>query len=242
MKLVAYVIEDQPFEIRPAPLERDWMEMTDQRFAYRCLPLNIANAFGWEILCPGTFSAVWDGGNALESVHINARSNGVAAVSHFGHGILTFHVPFLFHTDPGVSLMAQGPINRPKDAIAPLTGVIETDWAPYTFTMNWKFTRPGIPILFEKGEPFCHVFPVRCGELENVEPKIQQLSEAPELKQQYETWTASRSKFMVDLEQPGSEARAEKWQKQYYRGLYPGGEPAKTSDHRTRLRLRHFSK
>jgi hypothetical protein len=47
---------------------------------------------------------------------------------------------------------------------------------------------------------------------------------------------------MVDLEQPGSEARAEKWQKQYYRGLYPGGEPAKTSDHRTRLRLRHFSK
>jgi hypothetical protein len=52
---------------------------------------------------------------------------------------------------------------------------------------------------------------VRCGELENVEPKIQPLSAAPELKLQYETWTASRSKFMVDLEQPGSEARAEKW-------------------------------
>jgi hypothetical protein len=49
MKLVAYVIDGHPFEIRPAPLERDWMEKTDQRFAYRCLPLNIANAFGWEI-------------------------------------------------------------------------------------------------------------------------------------------------------------------------------------------------
>ncbi len=243
MKLVAYVMEGQPLEIRPAPLERDWMEKTDQRFAYRCLPLNIANTFGWEILCPGTFSAVWDGGNALESTHINTRSNAVApAVSHFGYGILTFHVPFLFHTDPGVSLMAQGPINRPKDAIAPLTGVIETDWAPYTFTMNWKFTRPGTRILFEKGEPFCHVFPVRCGEIEAVEPKIQPLSAAPELKHQYETWTASRSEFIVDLAQPGSEARAEKWQKLYYHGLNPAGELVKKSDHRTRLRLRRFSK
>jgi Family of unknown function (DUF6065) len=243
MKLVAYVIDGQPFEIRPAPLERDWMDRTDERFAYRCLPLNIANAFGWEILCPETFSAVWDGGNALESIQINMSSDGAApAVSHFGYGILTFHVLCLFCTEPGVELMAQGPINRPKDGISPLTGVIETEWAPYTFTMNWKFTRRGMPILFEKDEPFCHVFPVRCSELENVKPKIKPLSEAPELKEQYETWTGSRSKFMTDLEQPGSKARAEKWQKLYYRGLDAGSEPAKISEHRTRLRLRHFSK
>src|SRR5271156_1280951 len=166
MKLVAYILEDQPFEIRPAPLERDWMNKTDQRFAYRCLPLNIANAFGWEILCPETFSAIWDGGNALESVYVTVDSDAAApALSHFGYGILTFHVLCLFRTDPGVELLAQGPINRPKDGIAPLTGVIETDWAPYTFTMNWKFTRRNVPIRFEKGEPFCHVFPVRCGEL-----------------------------------------------------------------------------
>jgi hypothetical protein len=243
MKLVAYVIDGHLFEIRPAPLERDWMEKTDQRFAYRCLPLNIANAFGWEILCPETFSAVWDGGNGLESVQVSASSVDTApAVSHFGYGTLTFHVLCLFRTDPGVELMAQGPINRPKDAIAPLTGVIETDWAPYTFTMNWKFTRRGMPITFEKGEPFCHVFPVRCGELEKVKPKIQPLSKAPKLKQQYETWTSSRSKFIVDLDQPGSEAQAERWQKLYYRGLDPGGEPAKISNHRTRLRLRPFAK
>jgi Family of unknown function (DUF6065) len=31
-------------------MERAWMDATDQRFAYRCLPLNIANAHGWEIL------------------------------------------------------------------------------------------------------------------------------------------------------------------------------------------------
>ena len=52
------------------------------------------------------------------------------AVSHFGHGILTFHMPCLFRTEPGVDLMVQGPINRPKDAIAPLSGIIETDGRP----------------------------------------------------------------------------------------------------------------
>ena len=41
--------------------------------------------------------------------------------------------------------MVQGPINRPKDGIAALPGIIETDWSPYSFTMNWMFTRPGTP-------------------------------------------------------------------------------------------------
>ena len=62
MKLTAYVIDGHQIDIRPAPLERNWMEATGQRFAYRCLPLNIANAFGWEISCGSGFSASWDGG------------------------------------------------------------------------------------------------------------------------------------------------------------------------------------
>jgi Family of unknown function (DUF6065) len=96
----------------------------------------------------------------------------VPAVSHFGHGILTFHIPCLFRTEPGIDLLVQGPVNRPKDAIAPLSGIVETDWAPYTFTMNWQFTRPGIAVRFEKGEPFCHVWPLQRGALQTVEPEV----------------------------------------------------------------------
>ena len=55
-QLIAYVIDGHELRIRPAPVEREWMDDSDQRFAYRCLPLNIANAHGWEILCtPGFF-------------------------------------------------------------------------------------------------------------------------------------------------------------------------------------------
>jgi len=133
MKLIAHVIDGHHVDIRPAPVERDWMEATSQRFAYRCLPLNIANAYGWEVLCNAGFLAMWWGGEGLDSIVIEPDPGTIApAISHFGHGILTFHLPCLFSTEPGAELMVQGPINRPKDGIAALSGVIER--SPYSFT------------------------------------------------------------------------------------------------------------
>ncbi len=243
MKLTAYLINDGKIDIRPAPVERGWMEQTGERFAYRCLPLNIANAHGWEILCPANFKAVWDGSNELSAITIEFENPNQQpfAISHFGNGVLTFHVPCLFRTEQGYDLMAQGPINRPKDGISALSGVIEADWAPYTFTMNWIFTQPEVDVYFEKGEPFCHIFPVQRGYLAAVEPEIKAMSSEPEIAQQYKAWNESRLKFNTELKQPGSQAQAEGWQKTYYRGLLPDGSPAPVEDHGTRLRLRPFT-
>jgi hypothetical protein len=209
-ELTAYVIDGHELLIRPAPLERDWMDASDQRFAYRCLPLNIANAHGWEILCPTSFSALWDGRKAADAIRIKCKSGNAPAISHFGGGILTFHVPCVFRTDPGVDMFATGPINRPKDAIAPLTGIVETDWSPYTFTMNWQFTRAAQRVYFEEGEPFCHVFPVARRELENLDPRIARLSENPELEAEHAAWAAGRFQFNAALSNPDSEAARKK--------------------------------
>jgi Family of unknown function (DUF6065) len=242
-RLIAYAIDGQPIGIRPAPVDRDWMDHTNQRFAYRCLPLNIANAYGWELLCPSGFLAVWNGEDGLAAISIVSDSDVPApAVSHFGRGVLTFHVPCLFRTEPGFDLMVQGPINRPKDAIAALTGVIETDWSPYSFTMNWLFTRPGTPIRFEEGEPYCHVFPVRRVDIETVVPEVHPLSNEPALKAQYESWTVSRKHFNAELLRPGSDAEAEKWQKMYHRGVTPESDLLASQAHRIRLRLKPFAK
>jgi hypothetical protein len=241
-KLLAYVMDGHSIDIRPAPLERDWMDASDQRFAYRCLPLNIANAHGWELLCPSGFSAWWNGLNGTDTVNVKADLGTQApAISHFGHGVLTFHVPCLFRTEPGFDLFVTGPINRAKDAIAPLSGVIETDWAPYTFTMNWRFTRPNTKIRFEQGEPYCHIFPVRRGHLETIEPQILPLSQAPELEAEFKLWSESRSSFNADLKQPQSQAAQERWQKAYFRGQNPSGAPVQ-ADHRSRLRLQEFAR
>lgn len=242
MKLIAYLPKGHRIDIRPAPVDRPWMEATDQRFAYRCLPLNIANSMGWELLCSTGFVSEWDGGQGLDAIQIRPDPGTIApAISHFRHGILTFHVPCLFRTEPGYDLVAQGPINRPKDGIAPLAGVIETDWAPYGFTMNWKFTRPGAAVRFERGEPFCHIFPFMRGALEAIEPEVRPLAENPDLARQHETWAATRKHFNKELMEPGSQAQAQKWEKQYYRGITPDGAAAPEYGHRTRLRLKDFT-
>ena len=241
-QLIAYVIDGHDLRIRPAPVEREWMDDTDQRFAYRCLPLNIANAHGWEILCPQAFSAIWDGRTGIDAIRIKAKAGvGPSAISHFGGGILTFHIPCLFRTEPGVDLFATGPINRPKDGIAALSGIIETDWSPYTFTMNWKFTRPNQRVHFEVDEPFCHLFPLARGSLESLTPEIRSLSANPELDREYRIWSESRNVFNAALADPASKAAQEKWQRTYFQGVCPSGAPG-PDGHRSRLRLRPFAK
>lgn len=236
MKLTCYAIHAEPPRMRPAPATRDWMDGTPQSYAYRCLPLNIANAHGWEILCRSGFSAIWDGGPGKEAITIIPDPGTVApAITHFGSGVLTFHVEAVFRTEPGWSLYAHGSANRPKDGIAPLTGLIETDWAPYSFTMNWKFTAPHRPVRFEADEPFCAIFPIQRRLLEGVEPEIRRLSDDPELARKFNDWSAGRAQFNADLMQEGSTAQAEKWQKSYYLGLLPDGSPA-DPDHLIKLR------
>jgi hypothetical protein len=244
MKLIGYQVKGHKVDIRPAPLERDWMDGSPARFAYRCLPLNIANAHGWEILNPSGFAAIWNGGEDLDAITI-VPDPGTKALgkSHFGAGLLTFNVHCLFRTERDFDLIAQGPINRPKDAISPLTGVIETDWSPFSFTMNWRITRPGTPIRFEKDEPFCHIFPIRRADLESVEPEMRDISEAPaELREEHARWAESRDRFNADLKIPGSEAVLQRWQKNYYVGKDTSGRPIGYESHRTKIRLKPFAR
>ena len=137
----------------PPPLvagvpERDWMEAFNLRFPYRCLPLTMANTSGWEIRCTTDFQVEWDGSPSIEALKVSEEAKGLA-LSHFGGGVLTFHPGYLFRTPPGWAIWATGAPNHVKDAIQPLTGLIETDWLPFPFTMNWRMTRPGRARLFQ---------------------------------------------------------------------------------------------
>ena len=145
-------------ELTPAKSERSWMDMTSDRFAYRCIPLSIANASGWEIALPFGFEAVWYGGDEVGAVQLRSGDNRLAhsVTSHFGHGTITFHTGWLFRTSPGWAVWTRGTPNSVKDGIIALDGLVETDWLPFPFTMNWRFTRPGV-IKFEPNEPFCFI-------------------------------------------------------------------------------------
>jgi hypothetical protein len=119
-----------------------------------------------------------------------------------------------------------------------MTGIVETDWLPYTFTMNWKFQRGNIPVTFEKGKPVCTIFPIRRGSLEEIEPCYENISDNRPLKELYEEWASSRKSFNADLRIEGSDALRTKWQRHYFTGKAFDGKTF--ADYRTKLRLREF--
>jgi hypothetical protein len=202
------------------------MDATDQRYAYRCLPLSIANAMGWELLSPTRVVAEWNGGNGLPDISVTVDdpqwANGRIAGSHFGNGILTLQPGYLFRTDSGVAVWARGAPNWPKDGIAPLDGIIETDWLTFTFTMNWQFTRPG-RIVFEKDEPFCFITLIEYRALEKVEPEIARIADDPVLHKDFGTWRDARVEFNRKLTERDPETAKQGWQRFYLRGEGPGG-------------------
>ena len=154
MKITAYPLYEGAATLCPAPRER-------------------GEGLGFELLCPHAFTATWNGGSRPEDIEIQGAAQSRDFVqSREGEGRITFHSGYQFKTESGQALWARGPVNAPKDGIAPLETMLDSSALPCTLTLSWKFTRPGQTVRFEAGEPFCTVLPCPMAglELEVVSP------------------------------------------------------------------------
>lgn len=214
MKILAYETGGRPLEIRPAPRTRQWMDETGDRYAYRCLPLVMANQYGFELLAPEELQIFYAEGSGLDAITFKPKADW--AMSHFGYGIVTFIIPYLFRTPAGIHLYIAGPANMGKVKLEALEGIYESDHAPQTFTMNWRFTAWNASALFREGEPICRIFPVKAGILENSMPKVIPFEKVPQsLREEHEKWSNSRREFNQGLAQGDPKFVEAKWQKDY---------------------------
>jgi hypothetical protein len=268
-RLIAYQIpraDPQDMPLAAAPPDRLWMDQTDG-FAYHCLPLTMANQAGWLVPCPAGFSVWWDGDNARANVHITfdpppgppapdpfgplvisaaapvaapAEDTDARIVSHFGFGTITFALPYLFRTPRGINLWVKGPSNSLKDGIQPLEGIVETDWLPFSFTMNWRLTRTRYRVHFDRGEPICMIVPVPRGLAESLVPVYLPLDSNPELSHDFHAWDQARRTHNARRPEavPRSEAVQRAWQRDYVKGLTPKG--VRAEEHQTKINLREF--
>ena len=94
-------------------------------------------------------------------------------------------------------------------------------------------------MLFELGDPFCFVFPVKRGLLEEFEVEAREMAQEPGLLRSFDAWGTSRDQHNVEKQAPDTEAAKEKWQKDYYQGRNVEG-PDGPPDHMIKLRLRPF--
>lgn len=265
MKIIAYeTAPSSGYDMIPAPHNREWMDHTLERGAYRCLPMLLACQAGWWVLNPIPVRMKWDGFEGIEIQHWTSPSHQTIPCpgppdctleenhlhkdggpdylypsNHFGSGIVTWRLPWLFRTPPGWNMLARGPANFPKDGISPLEGLVECDWSIATFTMNWKITRPEEWIVFHQGDPICQLVPQRRGELEEFDPQILPISTEPELEAAHRDWGLRRDHFNAEKKIVGTEAEQAGWQRHYFRGNTPSGGMA--PEHQTRLHLKPFT-
>jgi hypothetical protein len=207
-----------------APPQRDWMDATPSRFAYRCLPLTIVNQTGIWISNPVGFSAFWGGQPGPGGVSFlfdtaeDLWKNWIT--DQFGAGIITWNTPFLFRTRPqGSRLLVVGPVNSFKRFVQPLTALIESDWMSMSFTMNWKITVPHMTVRFEAGEPLLQIIPIAsnvCNDIEDAKVTYQRLADDPAVSRAYQDWHDGRRDFHLKKKQ--GEVSPDGWQKDYFHG------------------------
>lgn len=224
--LIAYTLDDAAeWPLEPAPLTRDWME-ANQRFAYRCLPLTMANQAGWIIRSPASFwvRSVGEKPHQVRFTFAHGDERFAANIRGvFGQHIVTFCLPYLFRTEPGVALRVSGPPNFAIGGACPLEGIVETEWLPFTFTMNWQLT-PYATSSFCEGDPIAFLQPVRLDVIENARPELRRLADEPELAARFAAWQAQREE-LVETQQSDPTL----WDAAYTRGAK-----------RTRLNLPEF--
>jgi hypothetical protein len=207
-----------------ADWQRDWMNNTPHRYAYRCLPLTIANQTGWWIRNPVGFEATWRGATHPGTIDFYFDAAGEVWThwinSQFGEGIITWNTPFLFRTRPeGSRLLVCGPTNYFKTNAHPLTALIESDWMTMSFTMNYKIAIPHFPVRFEAGEPLFQVIPLAsnvCADLETATVTYQKLSDDPDVSRAYHEWDVGRRQFHE--QKARGEVRPDGWQRDYFQG------------------------
>ena len=223
------------FEVVPLKRKRVWMDRTPDAYAYQCMPLDIANEYGWAVLCPAPFTATWDGNpqnNAIE-IRFDDEDGYNFVDSQFGSGVLTVSVDFVVRTPPGVSLYIRGVPNTNYPNLQPLDAIVETDWLPFTFTYNYRFLAPGA-VRFEKDQPLFCFFPINRGEIEGYEIVSVPMSEDEEFTKRYEEYRDSRQMYLDDVESfnAGEAEEIRHSSQRYYRNAKdPNGNPYSVENH-----------
>ena len=134
------------------------------------------------------------------------------------------------------------PVERPKDGIGPLEGLVETDWSVATFTMNWKLSAPWATRSPSRRMSRSACRSPRRGELGNLRPARRHgggRGARGGLAQLERTARRAAQAQVPRALCQGVAGAIEEWEADYFRGRLPGG--ASAPEHQTKLRLKPFT-
>lgn len=208
-------------------IKRDWFTS----FFYHCLPINIANQYGFGIKSLVNFDAVWPGEEAPAEITFlddqNLKKQNV--FNHFQNGIITFQNHFSLKTPPGINLMTMQTPNMFIPGVMSMNGVVETDQMRRDFSFNLKMTTPNFKVSIRKGDIVAAFMPIPRYFVENfeVEPADNYFSLDIIENEAIECQDLGKERDTVDKKKPNFLG------KRYFSGFHTDG--SKYTDHQKRI-------
>lgn len=140
--------------------DRDWFN----HLAFSmCLPLTIANQYGFVVKAAHDIELFWDGTDnpvEVKSEGFNDLNSIQSYLNNFRHGILSVENKFILKTPKDVNLIVIQPPNQFIEGLHCMTGVVEADNLRRSFTFNIRVTTPNKTIKIKKGEWLSAFIPV----------------------------------------------------------------------------------
>lgn len=167
-------------QIEQTRVQRDWMDNTDDRHAYKCFPLSLANSIGFSISFLDDIEFIWDGISDSTPDHVKVLQGQDLCSTTRGNATINFHCDMIFQTESNISMLSIAPPNYFIDGAMPFTSIISTSFYYDTFPIAWKITRPNTNILIPAGTPVATLIPISLTEFSKTEMDIYDLVHDPE--------------------------------------------------------------
>jgi len=213
--------------------------------AYLCLPLTIANQYGFVIKSTKDFTLFYPGGNQKVLIDLkgaqehDSKTDIQNFFTNFESGILSVSNHFHLRTPPGVNLMTIQPPNYFIPGLHVMTGVVETDNLRRGFTFNLQVTTPGVKIKIKKGDWLSAFIPIPRYYVDNFklieaesffDDNTMQLERASMIRAEYERQSGD---FKENLEKGIKNPLLAGTGRKYFKGIFPNGK--EFPDHQKRI-------
>lgn len=193
MKIFVDKKNGHPVKIEQSKVQRDWMDATYDKHAYKCFPISQANTIGWSVSFLHDIEFVWDGISDTSDSHVRVlKDEGRVCSTARANATISFDTGLFFKTDQNMSIISIPPANYFIDGAMAFTSVISTSFFLEAYPVAWKITKPNTPILIPAGTPVATLIPLSIGNLSNIELDINNKIFIPESekerKEKTEAW------------------------------------------------------
>jgi len=158
--------------IKQTRLNRDWMDETWQKHAYRCFPVQLGNTIGYELSLPVDLSFKWNGIFNENQNNVELLKGRKYAYTGRGHATVSIKTGIIFQTPKNISMLQIPVPNMFRDDFQAFTTVMSTSWYWQELPSAIRILKPEQEITIKAGEPYAVIVPVSLGMMQDTELKL----------------------------------------------------------------------